>query len=139
LTLERGRRFAIRKLVQRLSKVGFARDLRQRQFFDDETAMRSPEMRDLMQRTVLGPDAVAANAWNRTALQELIDRWHENAAAPVQQIGALLSFEHYHRELPAQLRRFRAMPPLKEMRSHEGAPGANGSRNAEGVVELAGP
>jgi hypothetical protein len=101
--------------------------------------MRVPEARDLVQRTVLGPDAVAANAWNRRALEDLIEQWHERAAAPVQQIGAILSFEYYHRELPDQLRRLRSQPPLKEMSGRAGASGADRARNADHMVELAAP
>ena len=139
LKIERGRRYAMRKLKASLERWGVRASKRQRQFFDDETAMRVPEARDLVERTVLGSDAIAANAWNRRALEDLIEQWHERAAAPVQQIGAILSFEYYHRELPELLRRLRSQPPLKEMTGRAGAPGADRARNAEHMVELAVP
>jgi len=99
--------------------------------------MRVPEGRDLVERTVLGPHAVAANAWNRSALQELIARWHERAAAPAQQIGALLSFEYYHRELPQRLRRLKSLPPLQETPVRDGAINADRSQSALQLIELA--
>jgi hypothetical protein len=62
-----------------------------------------PPFRDRIEGTILRRDSLAAATFGRDALTAAVRDFFDRGHGPVQFIGALYTFETYHRDLPAHL------------------------------------
>ena len=99
VTVERARRFAWRKVQPRLLRLGFDARPRVRSYRDDDGALASVRGRI---EAVLDDDSLCASIFGREPLRATLSQFFRGEA-PVQVIGALYSFERYHRGLGAWL------------------------------------
>jgi asparagine synthase (glutamine-hydrolysing) len=105
VTLERYRRGGLRMLSNALhtAKIPFGRP-RARAYHDEHRRWTMPAIRERIERVVLRDGSVSADVFGRDALQAVLGDWFDGANGPVQVVGALYTFEAYHRDLPAHLR-----------------------------------
>ena len=106
--LARGLRFARRKALPWLARLGWALEPRRRLYSADEDHWRRPGTREAIRETVLRPGSIACDVFGRGEVEAVLTDWEERAAAPAQVIGALYVFETYHRDLAGFLRERRA-------------------------------
>ena len=75
-----------------------------RAYHDEDRQWTMPAMRERIEGVIMRGDSVSADVFGRDALQAVLHEFFDRANGPVQTIGALYTFEAYHRDLPAHLR-----------------------------------
>jgi asparagine synthase (glutamine-hydrolysing) len=95
-----------------LARAGVPVGARVRNFTDDATAFRAPGVRARIHALLTAPDAHHGGIFPAGAVRALLDAWERDAAAPAQVIGALVTWEHYHRTRGAHLAAARAAAPV---------------------------
>lgn len=100
----RAARFGWRQLARVTRAVGLPASPRDRTFHPDERYWSRPSEREAIERTILRADSLSCEMFGRARVQAVVRDFFEHGAAPVQVIGALYVFEHYHQNLAASLR-----------------------------------
>ncbi len=108
LQLARARRFASRTVRGIAGTIGMPMPPHPRNFTNDVRAWRADGVRQAIGALLRAPDAFHRNAFGPGLVEQVLDGWEREAAAPAQVIGALVVFEHYHRGLGAHLAAARA-------------------------------
>jgi asparagine synthase (glutamine-hydrolysing) len=102
--LERLRRGGMRRVSTALRAAGLpAPPVRVRSYQDEDRRWAMPSFRDRIEGTILRRDSLAADIFGRDALTAAVGDFFDRGHGPVQFIGALYTFETYHRDLPAHL------------------------------------
>jgi hypothetical protein len=70
----------------------------------DELEWSRPNVRPRIEATILRPDSIACAIWGHERVRDVLNRWMEGRGGSAKVIGALYSYECYHRDLPAFLR-----------------------------------
>jgi hypothetical protein len=70
----------------------------------DEREWSRPGARARIEAAILRPDSIACEIWGRQRVRDVLTRWMEGRGGSSKVIGALYSYESYHRDLRAFLR-----------------------------------
>jgi hypothetical protein len=103
----RAARFGWRRALALVRRAGVPVAVPERSYHPDWAQWRQRDIRDVLTRTILRPDSVAADIFGRTRLSATLDAFFDHDAAPTQVIGALFVYEQYHRSLPSAVRQWR--------------------------------
>ena len=105
MTLERLRRGGIRAASKALRAVSLpAPRARVRAYQDEHARWNGASFRDRIEGAILRQDSVSAEIFGRAPLTAALRDFFDRGIGPVQFVGALYTFETYHRDLPAHLR-----------------------------------
>jgi asparagine synthase (glutamine-hydrolysing) len=103
--LERARRGGMRALTDALRAAGLPAPRRRVRAYQDEHGQwRLPPFRDRIEGTILRADSVSSGVFGPERVAAAVRDFFDRAQGPVQFVGALYTFETYHRDLPAHLR-----------------------------------
>jgi hypothetical protein len=75
-----------------------------RTFTADEAQCSEAGIRERMESVILRPASIAVDVWGRAVLKTLLDDWFEGRGGSAQVIGALYTWEAYHRDLAGFVR-----------------------------------
>jgi len=100
----RAMRFGRRLAANGFRRLGLAIPSRRRSFTDDWQFWRAPGVRRAMEEVIFRRESICCDLFGRKTVQALTDAWFEQGAAPTQVIGALYTYEVYHRDIGAWLR-----------------------------------
>jgi asparagine synthase (glutamine-hydrolysing) len=105
IAVERLRRGGIRALSSALHAVSLpAPRPRIRSYHDEHRWWAEPSFRERIEGVILRRDSLAAEIFGRAPLTAVVRDWFDRGVGPVQVIGALYTYEAYHRDLAAHLR-----------------------------------
>jgi hypothetical protein len=74
-----------------------------RSYHPDERFWSQPADRAAIESTILRRDSISGELFGRDRLRAVLARFFDAGDAPVQVVGALYVFEHYHQTLGAFL------------------------------------
>jgi hypothetical protein len=111
--LTRAARFGWRRLVRTARAAGLPVEVPERTYHPDERFWSRPEARPVIEGTILRSGSISCDIFGRARVHATVQTFFDSGAAPVQVIGALYVFEHYHQTLAAFLADAR-----REVRSH---------------------
>ena len=107
LSLARARRVARRSWRRVARAAGLPLRPWSRAYVNDDVEWGRAGVRDRIRAVILRPGSIAASVWGRDRLSGVVDGYLQHGHGPAQVIGALYTFEAYHRDLPAHLARAR--------------------------------
>lgn len=108
----RGTRMLARRIGGGLKRMRVPISPRAQTYHPDETYWRTPGVHARIEGAILRPESIVAEVFGRQTVANLLHDWFTSAAVPTQIIGALYSYECYHRDLAAHLSTA-AAPPKK--------------------------
>jgi len=101
--LTRAGRFGWRRVLRAARAAGLPVVVPDRSYHPDERYWSRPAERATIEGTILRSGSVSCDVFGRSRVQSAVQDFFERGAAPVQVIGALYVFEHYHQTLAASL------------------------------------
>ena len=101
--LTRAARFGWRRMLRTARSIGLPVVVRDRTYHPDERYWSEPEQRSHIERTIMRPGSISCDVFGRSQVETTLRNFFEQAASPVQVIGALYVFERYHQTLSAAL------------------------------------
>jgi hypothetical protein len=99
----RAARFGWRRMLRSARSIGLPVVIPDRTYHPDERYWSQPEQRSQIERTIMRPDSISCEVFGRSRIETTLRSFFEQAASPVQVIGALYVFERYHQTLSAAL------------------------------------
>ena len=96
-------RFGWRRLLRAARSAGLPVAIPERSFHPDDRYWSRPAARATIEGTILRTGSVSCDLFGRDRVRGTVRQFFEAGAAPVQVIGALYVFEHYHQSLAASL------------------------------------
>jgi Glutamine amidotransferase domain/Asparagine synthase len=96
--ITRASRYASRKVRNRLGMPTPARA------YHDDLGHLSPQSRRTIEETILGTQSLCCAALGHEQVSSVLYAWLKRGQSPSQVIGALYTFESYHRDLSIELR-----------------------------------
>jgi hypothetical protein len=103
LQLTRAARYGWRRVLNRARAVGLPVVVPERSYHPDDRYWAPPAVRAVIESEILRADSICCEVFERSRVEETVHAFFNHRAAPVQVIGALYVFEHYHRTLSASL------------------------------------
>ena len=103
-------RFGWRRVLRAARAAGLPVNVPDRSFHPDERFWSRPAERSRIEGTILRGQSISCDVFGRARVQSVLRDFFERGAAPVQVIGALYVFEHYHQTLAASLSGARSAP-----------------------------
>ena len=104
IALERLRRGGVRVLTRALGAASMpAPRPRVRAYQGEERHWTRPANRERLEAMILGRDSLLVDIFGRDALARTLEDWFDRGLGPVQVVGALYTYEAYHRGLSAHL------------------------------------
>jgi hypothetical protein len=103
IVLARGLRVVRRQWMRTSAAIGVPHAPWSRAFHDEHGAWSAPPARDIIESTILRRDSIGCDLWGRQVVQRVVDDWFSSGHGPTQVIGALFTFEAYHRGLRSHL------------------------------------
>jgi hypothetical protein len=100
-------RFASRRIARAAAAAGLPVTVRERSYHPDERFWSQPSERSQIEGTILRPGSISCEVFGRARVTQTVREFFSDAASPVQVIGALYVFEHYHQGLAQSLARAR--------------------------------
>ena len=100
-------RFATRRIARAAAAAGLPVNVPERSYHPDERFWSLPSERSQIEGTILRPDSISCEVFGRARVTQTVRDFFNHAASPVQVIGALYVFEHYHRTLAQSLAKAR--------------------------------
>jgi len=101
--LTRVARFGWRRILRAARAAGLPILVPDRTYHPDERFWSAPPVRAEIEGTILRQGSISCDVFGRSRLELTVRAFFERAASPVQVIGALYVFEHYHQCLAASL------------------------------------
>src|SRR5205807_1685217 len=74
-----------------------------RNYHDEETHWRVPEIRRRVEATILKPTGLCVDVFGRPRLERVLTDWFDRRLGPAQVVGALFTYEKYFEGLPGHL------------------------------------
>ena len=102
--LTRVARYAWRRILRGTRACGVPVVVPERSYHPDHRYWSRPEERSRIETTILGNGSLSCDIFGRARVASTVRSFFERSAGPVQVVGALYVFEHYHRSLAASLR-----------------------------------
>ncbi len=103
VTLERGRRFAWKKLQPVLAKMGGDWRPRIRNYNADDQIWRKQPNRQRIEQMILRVGSISCEVLGRRRIKKLLSNYFQHGAAPTQVVGSMYVFEAYHSSLKQML------------------------------------
>ena len=104
----RAARFAWRRVLRGVRELGMPVVVPERSYHPDDRHWSKPDERSRIETTILHGGSISCDIFGRTRVESTLRDFFEHGAGPVQVIGALYVFEHYHQSLAASLLRAKA-------------------------------
>ncbi|MBZ5555757.1 MAG: hypothetical protein LAO77_00635 [Acidobacteriia bacterium] len=104
IALERLRRGGMREIRRVARALSVPIPPRIRAYQDEDRQWAVPAMRRQIEAVILRPESLAAGIFGRDRVARTVADLFDRGIGPVQAIGALYTYEAYHRDLPAYLR-----------------------------------
>jgi hypothetical protein len=101
-------RFAWRRALRTARAAGVSVVVPERSYHPDERYWSMPDERSRIERTILRNDSISCDVFGRSKVESTLRHFFEHGSGPVQVIGALYVFEHYHQSLARALSAARA-------------------------------
>jgi hypothetical protein len=102
--LTRAARFAWRRLLRGARELGMPVVVPERSYHPDHRYWSKPDERSRIETTILRNGSISCDMFGRARVESTLRDFFEHTAGPVQVIGALYVFEHYHQSLADSLR-----------------------------------
>jgi hypothetical protein len=96
-------RFGWRRALAAAARAGAPVTVADRSYHPDERFWSQPADRAAIESTILRRDSISGELFGRDRLRAVLARFFDTGDAPVQVVGALYVFEHYHQTLGAFL------------------------------------
>lgn len=96
-------RFASRRIARAVASAGLPVSVPERSYHPDERFWSQPSERAQIEATILRSGSISCDIFGRALVAQTVREFFERGASPVQVIGALYVFEHYHQHLAASL------------------------------------
>ena len=106
--MTRATRFAWRQVLGSARALGMPIVVPERSYHPDDRFWTTPDARSRIEATILRNGSISCDVFGRARVESTLRDFFERAAGPVQVIGALYVFEHYHQSLPNSLVRAKA-------------------------------
>jgi hypothetical protein len=108
VSIERLRRGGMREIRRACRVLSLpAPRPRIRAYHDEDRQWKTPAMRSRIQDVILRRDSLASGIFGREAVSRTLSDFFDHGLGPVQTIGALYTYEAYHRDLPGHVREAR--------------------------------
>jgi len=104
----RAARFAWRQTLRRARALGMRVVVPERSYHPDERFWAKADARSRIEGTILRNGSISCDIFGRARVEATLRDFFERGAGPVQVIGALYVFEHYHQSLADSLLRAKA-------------------------------
>lgn len=105
IAVERARRGGVRRLSTTLRAAGLPSPRRRvRSYHDEHGQWKRAPIRERIEAAILRRDSLAAGIFGIEPLRAAVAAFFDRGIGPVQYVGALYTFEVYHRDLAAHLR-----------------------------------
>ncbi|HXG89500.1 MAG TPA: hypothetical protein VNJ02_14315, partial [Vicinamibacterales bacterium] len=75
-----------------------------RTYTNDAEESASPGIRERIEATILAPQSTVVELWGREMVAGVLADWFDHGRGPSQVVGALYTWEAYHRGVAAHLR-----------------------------------
>jgi asparagine synthetase B (glutamine-hydrolysing) len=106
--MTRATRFAWRQVLRGVRAVGMSVAVPERSYHPDDRFWAKPDERSRIEATILRNGSISCDIFGRAPVESTLRDFFERGAGPVQVIGALYVFEHYHQSLANSLLRAKA-------------------------------
>jgi asparagine synthase (glutamine-hydrolysing) len=104
----RAARFAWRRVLRTARAAGASVIVPERSYHPDERYWSMPDERSRIEATILRNGSISCDIFGRSRVESTLRDFFQHRSGPVQVIGALYVFEHYHHSLPRSLAAARA-------------------------------
>ena len=104
----RAARFAWRLLLRGTRELGMPVIVPERSYHPDDRYWSKADERSQIETTILRNDSISCDIFGRPRVESTLRDFFDRGAGPVQVIGALYVFEHYHQSLAHALRHAKA-------------------------------
>jgi len=101
-------RFGWRVGLRAVRKLGMPVVVPERSYHPDDRNWSKPDERSRIESTILRNDSISCDIFGRARVEATVRHFFEQGVGPVQVIGALYVFEHYHQTLTHSLLRAKA-------------------------------
>jgi asparagine synthetase B (glutamine-hydrolysing) len=99
----RATRFAWRRVLRGARAVGMRVAVPERSYHPDDRYWSKPDERSRIEGTILRNGSISCDIFGRARVESTLRDFFDRGAGPVQVVGALYVFEHYHRSLANSL------------------------------------
>ena len=106
--ITRAARFGWRRLLRTAHAAGLSVVVPERSYHPDERHWSLPDERAGIEETILRNGSLSCDIFGRARVESTLRDFFEHASGPVQVVGALYVFEHYHQSLARSLSAARA-------------------------------
>jgi asparagine synthase (glutamine-hydrolysing) len=106
--ITRAARFAWRQVLGSARALGMSIAVPERSYHPDDRFWAKPDARSRIESTILRNGSISCGIFGRARVESTLREFFERGAGPVQVIGALYVFEHYHQSLANSLLRAKA-------------------------------
>jgi len=106
--MTRTARFAWRRVLRGARQMGMPVVVPERSYHPDDRNWSRADERLRIETTILRNGSISCDVFGRARVESTLRDFFEHGAGPVQVIGALYVFEHYHRSLANFLRQAKA-------------------------------
>jgi asparagine synthetase B (glutamine-hydrolysing) len=104
----RATRFAWRQVLRGGRALCMRVVVPERSYHPDDRCWSKPDARSRIEATILRKGSISCDVFGRARVESTVRDFFERGAGPVQVIGALYVFEHYHQSLANSLLRAKA-------------------------------
>ena len=104
----RAARYAWRRLLRGVQKSGLPVVVPERSYHPDDRNWSKADERSRIETTILRSGSISCDVFGRARVESTLRDFFEKGAGPVQVIGALYVFEHYHETVARSLLRAKA-------------------------------
>jgi asparagine synthase (glutamine-hydrolysing) len=101
--MTRAARYAWRRLMRGARRLGMPVVVPERSYHPDDLYWSKPDERARIEGTILRNGSLSCDIFGRARVESTLRDFFDRSAGPVQVIGALYVFEHYHQSLTAAL------------------------------------
>jgi len=106
--MTRAARFAWRRMLRGARKLGMPVVVPERSYHPDDRSWSKADERSRIETTILRNGSISCDIFGRARVESTLRDFFEHGAGPVQVVGALYVFEHYHHTLASSLLRAKA-------------------------------
>jgi hypothetical protein len=104
----RAARFSWRLLLRGTRELGVPVVVPERSYHPDDRYWSKADERSQIEMTILRNGSISCDVFGHARVESTLRDFFDRGAGPVQVIGALYVFEHYHQSLANALRRAKA-------------------------------
>jgi len=106
--MTRAVRFAWRRMLRGARTLGMPVAVPERSYHPDDRNWSKADERSRIEATILRNGSISCDIFGRARVESTLSEFFDHGTGPVQVIGALYVFEHYHHTLANSLLRAKA-------------------------------